>query len=223
MSLSVKNSCGGKSLPELTNPASASDISSGKQAIDGDGNIIDGNLYQLLEGRQWIVNGTNLEPNGIGGITTYGALDGDFIFRNGSIIGMNIESSEFGNATAADVAAGKTFTSTAGLKVTGAGAMLDTNNLSFSTGSPITVPASARLIFFRVYTPSNANRMFIVDVVNKKVYGSPGITDTSGDIKQLNTTGSNYDPSSNYDGHVTFNSDGTVKVNSAGDIQLAYI
>lgn len=35
MSLSVKNSCGGKSLPELTSPAVASDIVSGKQVIDG--------------------------------------------------------------------------------------------------------------------------------------------------------------------------------------------
>lgn len=50
MSLSIKNSCGGKSLPELTNPATASDIASGKQAIDGDGNIITGEGAMCVTG-----------------------------------------------------------------------------------------------------------------------------------------------------------------------------
>lgn len=61
----------GTQLPELTNPATADIIPSGYQAIDRDGNLIEG-------------TGTGL-----------------------------------GDATAADVASGKTFTSAAGLKVVG--------------------------------------------------------------------------------------------------------
>lgn len=41
------------------------------------------------------------------------------LFRNGSTVVLRASPSEFGNATAADVAAGKTFTSVAGLKVVG--------------------------------------------------------------------------------------------------------
>lgn len=47
MSLSVKNSCGGKSLPELTSPATESDIVAGKQAIDGSGNILNGTMESI--------------------------------------------------------------------------------------------------------------------------------------------------------------------------------
>lgn len=140
MSLSVKNSCGGKSLPELTSPASAFDIASGKQAIDRDGNIVEGNLYQLLEGRQWIVNGTKLESNGTEMITSYGTLDGDFIFRNGSVIGTSFESSELGNATAADVASGKIFTSSSGLNVTGTGVLVKTGMASIISNKILTIP-----------------------------------------------------------------------------------
>ena len=41
------------------------------------------------------------------------------LFREGSTVILNASPSEFGNATAADVAKGKTFTSAAGLKVVG--------------------------------------------------------------------------------------------------------
>ena len=43
----------------------------------------------------------------------------DKLYRAGSYVGVPIPTSEFGNATAADVVAGKTFTSSAGLEVTG--------------------------------------------------------------------------------------------------------
>ena len=50
MSLSIKNSCGGKSLPELTSPASATDIEEGKEAIDENGNKITGTLGKYASG-----------------------------------------------------------------------------------------------------------------------------------------------------------------------------
>lgn len=43
------------------------------------------------------------------------------LYRNGSTIRLRYKSENFGDATAADVAEGKTFTSSAGLKVTGTG------------------------------------------------------------------------------------------------------
>lgn len=43
----------------------------------------------------------------------------NWLFRNGAILTYPIPASNFGDATAADVASGKTFTSSAGLKVTG--------------------------------------------------------------------------------------------------------
>lgn len=46
-------------------------------------------------------------------------FDRNELFRSGSSIMLNSASENFGNASAADVAKGKTFTSTAGLKVTG--------------------------------------------------------------------------------------------------------
>lgn len=45
----------------------------------------------------------------------------NWLFRNGAILAYPIPASNFGDATAADVAYGKTFTSSAGLKVTGTG------------------------------------------------------------------------------------------------------
>ena len=117
MSLSVKNSCGGKSLPELTNPATASDIASGKQAIDGDGNILIGDVAKATFSAPWpatlVYDSTNDRID-----FTYEVSQNYFI-DSGVNIRLMSGVENFGNATAADVAAGKTFTSAAGLKVEG--------------------------------------------------------------------------------------------------------
>ena len=51
----------------------------------------------------------------------------DWLFRYGSTLTYPIPASNFGDATAADVAYGKTFTSSAGLKVTGEGKLFESN------------------------------------------------------------------------------------------------
>lgn len=51
----------------------------------------------------------------------------NWLFRNGAILTYPIPASNFGDATAADVAYGKTFTSSAGLKVTGEGKLFESN------------------------------------------------------------------------------------------------
>lgn len=51
----------------------------------------------------------------------------NWLFRNGATLTYPIPASKFGDATAADVAYGKTFTSSAGLKVTGTNTNMSSN------------------------------------------------------------------------------------------------
>lgn len=56
-------------------------------------------------------------------------LSNNILFRTGARIQVRSPKSNFGDATAADVASGKTFTSSAGLKVTGTGSMSHSFNV----------------------------------------------------------------------------------------------
>lgn len=103
--------------------ATASDIASDKTAYV-DGSKVTGNVYvtengytaQLIGTSAYISSSSN-KINIQGTITdTYGRL-----FRKGAGFTAGLSASNFGNATAADVAAGKTFTSEAGVKVSGTG------------------------------------------------------------------------------------------------------
>ena len=55
-------------------------------------------------------------------IRMYKSQSGDKIMRDGTTVAITTNASNFGDATAADVASGKTFTSVNGLKLTGTGA-----------------------------------------------------------------------------------------------------
>lgn len=57
------------------------------------------------------------------GIVIKSPLYQNILFRSNSILQAPVDKSNFGNATASDVASGKTFTSSAGLKVTGTNAL----------------------------------------------------------------------------------------------------
>lgn len=122
----------GVELPELTAEGAASDLRSGKQLIDGDGNIITGTAAAIQGNASYTVppvyvtaaagavkliemSKTFTEPAFIG-------ATGDTEIR------LRSETSNFGDATAEDVVAGKTFTSAAGLKVTGTYTPLDTSD-----------------------------------------------------------------------------------------------
>lgn len=110
----------GTQLPTLTNPATANDMAQGKQLIDQNGEIVTGNLsVRSYSG------GYPFYPQAktFGGKLHVGFTAGmgiDVLLKAGpNNQEMYGEASSFGNATAADVAAGKTFTSAAGLAVTG--------------------------------------------------------------------------------------------------------
>ena len=117
---------GGASLPTLTNPGTASDMARGKQLIDSSGNVVTGNIQtnEPAEGTGGFAAITDpaifLSYPGSGPTLNISAKVGrDILLRNGARVVTRAPLTEFGDATAADVAAGKTFTSAAGHKVVG--------------------------------------------------------------------------------------------------------
>ena len=121
-----------KQLPTLTQTVASSDnLEMGYQAIDADGNIITGNV-QEISGTKISFEATGVSANATSGTLsmyrknqTRVILDADLNYI------LYVPLTDLGDATAEDVVAGKTFTSTAGLKVTGtgsSGAITITNN-----------------------------------------------------------------------------------------------
>lgn len=108
----------GVTLPELSNPGTASDVASGKELIDQNGNKVTGTLER--GGGLRLTGGTAYGYFGDGnGVLLEASMDADRIFRAGDNVGVVATYNQFGNATAADVAKGKTFTSAAGLTIKG--------------------------------------------------------------------------------------------------------
>lgn len=116
----------GADLPTLTNPAGAGDMAAGKQSIGQDGGVVTGsvptpNSVTLEDGT--VEAGVSIGGGGV--FLATGTMATDNLLRAGKTVQVSVAASEFGNAEAADVAAGKTFTSSAGLAVTGTGAMAE--------------------------------------------------------------------------------------------------
>lgn len=99
--------------------ATASDIAYGKTAYGANGKIT-GNVSTISSGSK--ISPSIPSPSlYVSGVSLYvdTTLPYDSLMRLGSIFSTYTALSNLGNATAADVAAGKTFTSSAGLKVAG--------------------------------------------------------------------------------------------------------
>lgn len=110
----------GADLPTLTNPAGAGDMASGKQAIGQDGMVVTGNVptpnsVTLEDGTVEV--GVSIGGGGV--FLATGTMASDNLLRAGKTVQVSMAASEFGNAEAADVAAGKTFTSAAGIAIAG--------------------------------------------------------------------------------------------------------
>lgn len=115
----------GTQLPTLTNPGTAADMAQGKQLIGQDGEIIEGNLLERTSGEtfRFKADSVTSSSSNLGSYWINWTQKNDEIIRSGALCQSPIISlSTFGNATAADVAAGKTFTSEAGVMVTGTAA-----------------------------------------------------------------------------------------------------
>lgn len=114
----VNEGGGGKKLPTLTNPGTASDMASGKQLINANGEIVTGTVYEYSSDMGTTIG--DLGPRYSHDTISFSYdMSRDCLFRKGANIVLRGPASNFGNATAADVVAGKTFTSVAGLSVQG--------------------------------------------------------------------------------------------------------
>lgn len=137
----------GTQLPTLTNPGTAADMARGKQLIDQNGEIVTGTVNEIFASSNYTVMGDTqtLNDNNLRLDYTFGM---DIIMRRNSVFSIVRPISNFGNATAADVAAGKTFTSTAGVNVTGTGAfMTPTLQTVVADGTPyLRVPYTGSVI-----------------------------------------------------------------------------
>lgn len=114
----------GIQLPTLTNPGSAADLASGKQLIGQTGEIITGTISELNSNNIVHLENGNLpylDETDIVTRATWTEND-EKIIRGTPWIYLKTVASNFGDATAADVAFGKTFTSEVGVKVTGTAA-----------------------------------------------------------------------------------------------------
>ena len=112
----------GVTLPTLENSGTASDLAWGKQLIDADGNVVEGRVQTVDSGYEAWRDGSAVGTGSSGDISHVRnnfKFTSSELFRAGSSISVNVPFDQYGNATAADVAVGKTFTSAAGLKVTG--------------------------------------------------------------------------------------------------------
>ena len=137
----------GTQLPTLTNPGTAADMARGKQLIDQNGEIVTGTVNEIFASSNYTVMGDTqtLNDNNLRLDYTFGM---DIIMRRNSVFSIVRPISNFGNATAADVLFGKTFTSTAGVIVTGTGAfMTPTLQTVVADGTPyLRVPYTGSVI-----------------------------------------------------------------------------
>ena len=118
----------GATLPTLDTPATAAEIEEGKEAIDGSGNKITGTLGKYASGSIF-TTGNILES---GGSIVVDVLYNKpkKIIEDGDTLSYYQSLNSFGNATAADVAKGKTFTSIAGLNEIGTLEAIDFTNFT---------------------------------------------------------------------------------------------
>lgn len=98
--------------------ATAADVASGKTMTSADGLKVAGSLPEVASGSTETL--TFAGPSfASGNVRMTGTVGTDKIMRAGSKVMTSIGGNYFGNATAADVVSGKTFTSAAGLKKIG--------------------------------------------------------------------------------------------------------
>lgn len=113
----------GVTLPELDDPASASDVAYGKEFIMGDGTVVSGDLRSATAIFEMSMVPVYSEVSD--SISLKSTNGGRKILEDAARIELSADASEFGNASAAQVIKGATFTSAAGLKVEGT---LELNN-----------------------------------------------------------------------------------------------
>ena len=108
----------------------AGDMASGVIGYGASGKVT-GNLTKVAQGTSQSISADEVKKISTE-IYMHATFPVNVIFQAKSGLNIGAKPSEFGNATAADVAAGKTFTSAAGLKVTGTAAGSSAADVSFT-------------------------------------------------------------------------------------------
>lgn len=140
----ITTSGGGVSLPELDNPATASDLASGKQLIDGNGNVIEGMVpvvtdtarylaYDIWDSNSGLVDEQYVSeyPNCV---QIYGVIHDEMLLRGHPGMFTYVPKYVFGDASPSDVLKGKTFTSESGVQVEGTMEAGGGNGLAYDMG-----------------------------------------------------------------------------------------
>lgn len=123
----------GVELPALSDPGTESDMAKGKQLIGADGKVVTGNvattdpLFGTLKKATKLQNGAS--PTGAS-VEMSCTFEESLLIRAGDTVSFYSETNQFGDATAADVRTGKTFTSGEGLVVVGTNAFRDIKNIT---------------------------------------------------------------------------------------------
>lgn len=119
MAEAVKSISSGAALPELSNPGTAGDLAEGRQLIDANGNVVSGTIPPAYDMYADIEEENVWENNGR--LYAYWPYSGDKAIMQSpqteviSVIPLSV----LGNAQPGDVAKGKIFTSSAGVKAEG--------------------------------------------------------------------------------------------------------
>lgn len=170
------------SLPTLTNPGTARDMATGKQLIDGSGSIVTGSLFEVTDGNTLYGNNNPAlswrDDGKVETVGTYGvAGSGDGgIVRPGAKFAIRTPAEQYGNATVADVAAGKTFTSAAGLMLTGTGT--GSSELVMKTGTTTSnvidtgLSAIRAIVLYKKSISATGLIQLTADLQNESVYYS---------------------------------------------------
>lgn len=113
-----------KNLPSLSSPGSSADLAAGKELIGPDGSVVTGTLKEsagsiLHNMGAPVYANTEVAGATIKAIGVKAIANENVIVRNGSEFYAFAPATDFGNATAADVISGKTFTSINGVKIVG--------------------------------------------------------------------------------------------------------
>lgn len=149
-------------LASLTNPATDANIQTGYEAYDSQGNLLSGTYSgppalpnpSTYEGISPTVSGSDLR-------LSY-TFDSSATVQNGTVINLDSPLSNFGNATAADVASGKTFTSSSGVDEIGIGNMIETGICNIEAGNILSgLPKNKSNYYIFAKNNSNSNFSFL--------------------------------------------------------------
>ena len=118
VTVNVPTNSGGVELPTLTNPGSADDLAQGKQLIGADGSVVEGNVQTVTDISSVSAQELWFYEDELD-VRVKNTFTENTLFKKDSAILQRVDGSQFGNATADDVASDKTFTSQNGVKIPG--------------------------------------------------------------------------------------------------------